>query len=83
MRITSKGQITIPIAVRERAGFLPGTEVEFVVEEDGVRIVRAEQPGEGSRGERLVHHLRGRGRFRTGPAIRWSMSRNEMQLLVE
>lgn len=63
MRITSKGQVTIPIAVRERAGFLPGTEVEFVVEEDGVRIVRAERPSQGSRGERLVRHLRGRGRF--------------------
>lgn len=63
MRITSKGQVTIPIAVRERAGLLPGTDVDFVVEEDSVRIVRANQTGAGSRGERLVRHLRGRGRF--------------------
>jgi len=29
MRITSKGQVTIPKDIRERAGLLPNTEVEF------------------------------------------------------
>jgi len=29
MRITSKGQVTIPQDIRERAGLLPNTEVEF------------------------------------------------------
>ncbi len=29
MRITSKGQVTIPIDIRERAGLMPNTEVEF------------------------------------------------------
>jgi len=29
MRITSKGQVTIPQAIREKAGLLPYTEVEF------------------------------------------------------
>ena len=29
MRITSKGQVTIPRAIREKAGLLPHTEVEF------------------------------------------------------
>ena len=29
MRITSKGQIAIPQAIREKAGLLPHTEVEF------------------------------------------------------
>lgn len=29
MRITSKGQVTIPQAIRERAGLLPNTEVDF------------------------------------------------------
>ena len=32
MRITSKGQVTIPQDIRERFGLLPHTEVEFVVE---------------------------------------------------
>jgi AbrB family looped-hinge helix DNA binding protein len=30
MKVTIKGQITIPIALRERFGLNPGTEVEFV-----------------------------------------------------
>jgi AbrB family looped-hinge helix DNA binding protein len=29
MRITSKGQVTIPIAIREKAGLMPNTEVDF------------------------------------------------------
>ena len=36
--ITVKGQITIPLALRERFGLLPGTEVEFVTEADGLRL---------------------------------------------
>ena len=30
MRITSKGQVTIPLEMRERFGLRPYTEVEFV-----------------------------------------------------
>ncbi len=41
MRITSKGQVTIPQAVREQAGLLPNTEVEFVIEGRAVRIVKS------------------------------------------
>src|SRR5438034_2161395 len=53
MRITSKGQVTIPIEVRERLGLLPDTDVDFVVDGDGARIVR--RPGRGeSRGTRIV-----------------------------
>ena len=29
MKITSKGQVTIPQEIREKAGLLPNTEVEF------------------------------------------------------
>ena len=50
MRITSKGQVTIPQAIRERAGFLPGTEVEFRLSEDGsVRLERPREPGRAAR----------------------------------
>lgn len=34
--VTSKGQITIPIAVRERLGIRVGTRVEFVMRDDDV-----------------------------------------------
>lgn len=58
MKITSKGQVTIPQGVRERHGFLPGTEVHF--EEDGetVRLVKGAEPPR--RGARLVDRMRGR-----------------------
>jgi AbrB family looped-hinge helix DNA binding protein len=61
MRITSKGQVTIPAAIRERAGLLPQTEVEFVLDGDVVRIIRATAAKRDGRGARLVAHLRGRG----------------------
>ncbi|HMR34362.1 MAG TPA: AbrB/MazE/SpoVT family DNA-binding domain-containing protein [Geminicoccaceae bacterium] len=62
MRITSKGQVTIPVAIRERAGLLPGAEVAFELDErGGVRIVPAAAAKGESRGQRLVRHLRGRG----------------------
>jgi AbrB family looped-hinge helix DNA binding protein len=61
MRITSKGQVTIPIAIRERAGLLPQTEVEFELDGKAVRIVRAKNRKSDGRGARLVRRLRGRG----------------------
>jgi AbrB family looped-hinge helix DNA binding protein len=59
MRVTSKGQVTIPADIREQFGFLPDTEVEFVVDGDTVRIIRARKVGT-SRGDRAVQRLRGR-----------------------
>jgi AbrB family looped-hinge helix DNA binding protein len=41
MRITAKGQVTIPEEIRRKAGMLPGTEVEFVYDRSGVRLRRA------------------------------------------
>jgi AbrB family looped-hinge helix DNA binding protein len=60
VRITSKGQVTIPQDIRERAGLLPHTEVEFIYDGKTVRIVRAGGRRK-SRGARLVAHMRGRG----------------------
>jgi len=61
MRITSKGQVTIPQDIRERAGLLPHTEVEFVYDGKAVKSVRADRKKKTSRGARLVEHMRGRG----------------------
>ena len=38
MRITSKGQVTIPMNIREKLGLLPNTEVEFEMDGTSVRI---------------------------------------------
>jgi len=60
MRISSKGQVTIPVEIREQLGLLPDTEIEFAVDGDTVRIARS-QAARASRGQRLVEHLRGKG----------------------
>jgi len=40
MKITSKGQVTIPQEVRERAGLHPHSEVEFEVRPNGDVLIR-------------------------------------------
>jgi AbrB family looped-hinge helix DNA binding protein len=63
VRVTAKGQVTIPAGIRAEFGFLPGTEVEFVVEDAKVRLTRVDSPGR-SRGDRVVARLKGRGTSR-------------------
>ena len=62
MRITTKGQVTIPQSVRDFAGLRPGDEVDFVIGEDGV--VRVLPAGQGvrhkaSRLQSVIDGLRG------------------------
>ena len=61
MKVTSKGQVTIPAEIREKAALLPGTDVEFVLSGDRVIVRKA---GTGRRGRRLVAALRGKGTVR-------------------
>ena len=50
MKITSKGQVTIPQAVREQAGLHPHSEVEFEVRANGDVVLRpVVQPAVGVR----------------------------------
>lgn len=58
-RLTSKGQVTIPIEIRERLGLHPGTSVAFEVDGDAIRVTKTSQ-GQG-RGRQIVGRLRGRG----------------------
>lgn len=65
MRITAKGQVTIPQDIRERAGLMPGTDVEFELEAGGVRLVKANpHTDRPTRGQKLVDGLRAQGDFR-------------------
>lgn len=57
MRVTSKGQVTIPIEIREQVGIEPESEVEFEVVGNVVQIRKASPSP--SRGERVVARLRG------------------------
>ena len=56
MRITTKGQVTIPQDIRERLGLLPLSEVEFDVVGESVRMRK--KAGSKSRGERLLDAMR-------------------------
>jgi AbrB family looped-hinge helix DNA binding protein len=62
MQITSKGQVTIPLRIRQKLGLHPNTEVRFEIVGKDVRIRKV--PGPASRGERLIAHLKGRGTVR-------------------
>ena len=59
MRVTSKGQVTIPIELRESLGIGNGTEVDF--EQHGDTILIRKAPASPGRGPRLVQRLKGRG----------------------
>jgi AbrB family looped-hinge helix DNA binding protein len=66
MTLTSKGQVTIPIEIREALGLLPGTRVEFDVVGSSVRIRKA---GTQQRGAALVERMRVVGRQASGPRL--------------
>lgn len=45
MRVTTKGQVTIPKEIRDRLGIEPGSEVDFVERADGaVELVPGSEP---------------------------------------
>jgi AbrB family looped-hinge helix DNA binding protein len=77
MRITSKGQVTIPADIREAAGLLPHTEVDFQLDNGTVKIVRSDAPKKPSRGEQLVKRLRGRGSSRMTTEEIMALTRGE------
>ncbi len=64
MRITSKGQVTIPIEVREKLGLLPNTEVAIEVHGNTARIVKAARQRGAGRGANLLAGLRGKADVR-------------------
>jgi AbrB family looped-hinge helix DNA binding protein len=57
MRITEKGQVTIPITLRRRYGLQRNVEVEFVADKDGIRIKKR-----GAGAANPFRALRGKGR---------------------
>ncbi len=57
MRITSKGQVTIPQEIREKTGLLPHTEVKFECVRGKVILKPAGKPA--PRADRGIERLRG------------------------
>ena len=58
MKVTTKGQVTIPLELREKTGIVPGCEVEFGEARGGLILRKVEGPG---RGRELVRTMTGRG----------------------
>jgi len=42
MRVTEKGQVTIPKEIRDRFNIVPGTEVDFVASKGGALLIRVD-----------------------------------------
>jgi AbrB family looped-hinge helix DNA binding protein len=54
MRVTTKGQITIPLEIRNKLNITPATEVDFIEDENGrVYIVKKETPQTNGRFSKL------------------------------
>jgi AbrB family looped-hinge helix DNA binding protein len=75
MRITTKGQVTIPLDVREKMGLLPHSEVEFGVE-GNVVVLRKVEAHEG-RGKKVVERMRGRATVRMSTDEIMALTRGE------
>ncbi len=56
MRITSKGQVTIPIEIRTKFGLLPETEIDFVVVDGAITIKKI---SENQRAANLIKRMSG------------------------
>jgi AbrB family looped-hinge helix DNA binding protein len=62
MRVTSKGQVAIPIEIREKLGILPNTEVEFQLRGNSAKLVKVDaKTSSGGRGAAIVARLKGTG----------------------
>ena len=62
MRITSKGQVTIPLEIRDKLGLSASSEVEFEVLPDGkVFLTRVDKP---TRRAALIRKMRGKATTR-------------------
>jgi AbrB family looped-hinge helix DNA binding protein len=62
MRVTSKGQVTIPLEIRDKLGIGASSEVEFELQRDGkVCLTKVDKP---ARRHALVKKMRGRATTR-------------------
>jgi len=75
MRITAKGQVTIPLAIREELGLLPDSEVEFDIVGRTARIRKVVNTK--GRGWQMVERLKGTGNKRMTTGQIMALTRGE------
>jgi len=75
MKVTTKGQVTIPQEIRERLGIYPGTEVQFRIEGKAVTMTPVRRAGR--RGQRAIDRLRGKATVRLTTDEIMAMTRGE------
>jgi AbrB family looped-hinge helix DNA binding protein len=75
MRVTSKGQVTIPRNVRQKLGIVPHSEVEFIIEGNTVLLKTTDMTI--SRGKRIVNSLKGRATVRMTTEEIMALTRGE------
>lgn len=71
MKVSTKGQVSIPISIRQKMGILPGCEVEFSEEKGRICMRVVAKSG---RGKALIRQMAGQGNVR--------MSTNEILRLT-
>ena len=76
MKITSKGQVTIPVKIRRKLGLTPHSEVDFVVRGNTVELVRAASP-KSSPGAALTARMRGQATVKMSTDEIMALTRGE------
>ncbi|MGK6312002.1 AbrB/MazE/SpoVT family DNA-binding domain-containing protein [Neorhizobium sp. DT-125] len=74
MRVTEKGQVTIPKEIRDRLNIGPGSEVDFVVSDEGVMLVKTGGKAEFKNFDEWAASIEGtwdRGGMTTDEYIEW------------
>lgn len=61
MRISTKGQVTIPHEMRTKLGMLPLTEVDFILQDNGI-LIKKQVAGK-RKGSKLLKQLSGKSRL--------------------
>jgi AbrB family looped-hinge helix DNA binding protein len=61
MRVSTKGQVTIPCEMRTKLGMFPHTNVNFILQDGGVLIQK--QTGGSRKGSKLLEQLSGKSRL--------------------
>lgn len=74
MHLSTKGQVTIPQSIREKAGLRPGSPVDIVWHKGSV-VLKPAQDSKRSPGKQLLGHIRNSG-------VRPVMSTEELMRLT-